>query len=1323
MHVKRVELSNFKSFGGATDVPLLPGFTVISGPNGSGKSNILDSLLFCLGLASSRGMRAERLPDLVNQNQAKRRSTVETIVTATFDITDVADKLLSNDEEEEGDSESEEGATDLAGDSDEGVTLEASVVESETIEDTQALDASGLEIDVRAASENGNGFNHSLQQDSVTNGANLTVQNGANGTNANHSNGNGQLATQNGQAIDLASSAASGQANDQQSNDQSAAANGAATLHEWKVTRRLRVTAQGTYTSNYYINGEPCTLNQLHEQLQRFRIYPEGYNVVLQGDVTSIISMNARERREIIDELAGVASFDRKINQAKSKLDVVKEREERFRIVETELTDQLERLDQDRKKAEKYKQLKATLQEKQKWEGVMQWRSHKKQSEKITSQIEKGHKEGEGLEEKITLLTAKMETTAAELAVLNAKVKALGEEEYLALQAKLATQEAELRQLVRQEESLGNATREMSAQLTTIQASIKQQEAELGTVGAQLKTLNDEELAQIVAARDKATAELEAKREETNAIAGKSQAWIQQQTDLRHQVETILRELEPQRSEQVRLQERISQLEAQMKDQRETLAALEAEMASATLSHQEPASEGVEEPLNSSSNAAEAQIQTLAQSVADIEAELQTQTQTLNRLLQEQREKQRELDKLEAQEQAIKESQGTQATEALKRSGIQGLCGIVAELGRVDSTYQLALEIAAGGRMGFMVVEDDRVGARAIDLLKQQRAGRATFLPLNKIRVPHFKMMDKWNRPDGFVDYAVNLIACDDKYADVFAFVFGGTAVFETLAEARRNMGKYRIVTLDGEVLESSGAMTGGSLRRRGRLHFGTVSAGESQEAVELRDRLAEISKILVRCEQKVNQLTMKAKDKSKALIDARQNYRENELKASQAESQRQALEQRLNQAKAQLNRADQEYAQAKNRLGELEQALPPQEKALSDKRQELADLEKEQSHSEWQQAQGAVRAFETQLNEQQQKLRAAEKRQQDLANTQQRLQEKIQAGNEQIVGLRSQQQQQINQQSEVAQQQQTLNETIAQTKSAIAVLDDKLKQEKTARDTVERQYKTEQNEQQQNQWQLQKLQETQAARQQQLHDLTQTIERQALELPEPLPEIPEDLTLEELHKSLKSLQRRLEALEPVNMLALEEYERTLERLEELTDKLTTLEEERTELLLRIENFTTLRKEAFREAFDAVNENFKTIFEELSDGDGHLQLDDANDPFAGGLTLVAHPKGKQVRRLASMSGGEKSLTALSFIFALQRYRPSPFYAFDEVDMFLDGANVEKLSKMIQHQAQLAQFIVVSLRRPMIEAAQRTIGVTQARGAYTQVLGINLAKAT
>jgi chromosome segregation protein len=190
-------------------------------------------------------------------------------------------------------------------------------------------------------------------------------------------------------------------------------------------------------------------------------------------------------------------------------------------------------------------------------------------------------------------------------------------------------------------------------------------------------------------------------------------------------------------------------------------------------------------------------------------------------------------------------------------------------------------------------------------------------------------------------------------------------------------------------------------------------------------------------------------------------------------------------------------------------------------------------------------------------------------------------------------------------------------------------------------------------------------------------------------------------------------------MLAIDEYARVTERLDGLTEKMETLQRERTELLLRIENFGTLKFTSFMEAFNAVNAHFQMIFERLSDGDGYLQLDNPERPFEGGLTLVAHPKGKKVRRLESMSGGEKSLTALSFIFALQRYRPSPFYAFDEVDMFLDGANVELLANMLQSESRTAQFLVVSLRRPMIERSDRTLGVTLGSDGRSKILGMKI----
>ena len=215
---------------------------------------------------------------------------------------------------------------------------------------------------------------------------------------------------------------------------------------------------------------------------------------------------------------------------------------------------------------------------------------------------------------------------------------------------------------------------------------------------------------------------------------------------------------------------------------------------------------------------------------------------------------------------------------------------------------------------------------------------------------------------------------------------------------------------------------------------------------------------------------------------------------------------------------------------------------------------------------------------------------------------------------------------------------------------------------------------------------------------------------PHPMPIISEEIRengLQALLFELEALQKRMEELEPVNMLALEELAKLEERLNELESRLEVLTDERSELLLRIETVSTLRQEAFMEAFQAVDEHFREIFASLSEGDGHLQLENSDQPLEGGLTLVAHPKGKTVRRLAAMSGGEKSLTALSFLFALQRFRPSPFYALDEVDSFLDGVHVERLASLIARQAEHAQFLVVSHRRPMIGASMRTIGVTQA----------------
>ncbi len=193
--------------------------------------------------------------------------------------------------------------------------------------------------------------------------------------------------------------------------------------------------------------------------------------------------------------------------------------------------------------------------------------------------------------------------------------------------------------------------------------------------------------------------------------------------------------------------------------------------------------------------------------------------------------------------------------------------------------------------------------------------------------------------------------------------------------------------------------------------------------------------------------------------------------------------------------------------------------------------------------------------------------------------------------------------------------------------------------------------------------------------------------------------------------------LEPVNMLAIQEYDHVQARYDFLAERRTTLSSEREAIINKLEKYDQMKREAFLASFTEINKNFKQIFQELSRGEGDLILENPEDPLAAGMTIKARPAGKALHRLEAMSGGEKSLTALSFIFSIQMYRPAPFYAMDEIDMFLDGANVERVAKLIKKISSKAQFIVVSLRKPMILQSKYTLGVTMQENNITTVTGI------
>ena len=1176
-------------------IPLEEGFTVVTGPNGSGKSNILDGVLFCLGLANSRGMRADRLPDLVNSGVLKAGKSAETTVSVRFDLSD-----WRPDAAEEGLEAPDEGP-----------------------------------------------WIHADQR-------------------------------------------------------------------EWTVTRKLRVMPGGSYSSSYSADGIPCNLQQLQTQLRRLRIDPEGSNVVMQGDVTRIVSMSNRDRRGLIDELAGVALFDTRIEQTRRKLDEVQERQERCRIVEQELLTARQRLEKDCAKARAYQELKEQVQLGRRQELVLAFEAAQAERQRLQQRQQQLGEQDERDARTIEQRDLTLQESAKRLQTLQNSVKALGEDQLLSVQAELAGLDPQSRELERQAAQHQQEGERLQGLRHQLQARRGQLQAESDTLNLQTDTDGLEKVEQLCR---EAEAAVELSRRRLGEVAGRSGSWLEEQKQRSGRRQELLRSIQPLQEERQQIKERRRQDEERQRELEQDcdLDGAEDQRVQGLLEQLEQEWQTL---LESIKNGKE-QLQQLLESVA-------IQQRTRSRLEQEQARLERDIARLDSRREALQESRGTGALRLLLESGLEGIHGPVAQLGEVEDRHRLALEVAAGARMGQVVVDDDRIAARAIDLLKSRRAGRLTFLPLNKIRAPGGggAAMARGRRPEatgagGLVGRAVDLIRYEPIYADVFAYVFGDTQVFSDLSSARQFLGRSRAVTLEGELLEKSGAMTGGSFSQRsGGLSFGISSDGD--EAAPLRQRLLELGETLAACRREEQRLVEAVDQQRPALRQLEQRQAALEAERQAAKRAHGPLLERVQQRQRKLNELQQAQQSHEQRLQQLTASLTPMHTELEQLNQQESAVEANGDAERWQALQQELEQADAGLETARRQRDALLQQERDRQLSQQRLADQQQSTEREEQSLQQAVQTLADAHGRWREQQQALKIRRESLEAQQQQLQTRFGEERRARDEAEAVVAQQRQALQQARWELERLREERAALDEQLRSGGIRLEELRNTLPNPLPEISDDLReagLEQLQEQLQQLQGRMEALEPVNMLALEELQELEQRLGDLGERLDVLSQEREELLLRIETVATLRQEAFMEAFTAVDSHFREIFASLSDGDGKLQLDNPDDPLEGGLTLVAHPKGKAVRRLAAMSGGEKSLTALSFLFALQRFRPSPFYALDEVDSFLDGVNVERLAALIARQAEQAQFLVVSHRRPMIGASTRTIGVTQARGAHTQVVGL------
>jgi len=1060
-----------------------------------------------------------------------------------------------------------------------------------------------------------------------------------------------------------------------------------------RIRRRIKRTANGYYSYNY-LNERLCKQSDIVDHLAKCGIIPHGYNVVMQGDVTRIMEMSDFERRKIIDEIAGVSEFDLKKQQSLAELDIVRERIEREELLLLELTKRANELKREREHALEY----------QKWQKDLSYYQNCRSAAQLHDRIKELNTLLQSTEDhklRLTRIASDKGIEENELSYLKADVKDIDDlinkksgSEYLKLIAELEEAKGGIRFA---EQTIARLKKEKEANLEVINrvyVDSKRAETRVAECTDQIRTLTIDrtniamEIATWRAQLEKIETELKQYSEDTQGARETLFALLQegeekkgQRSGILHQQDMLIEKSRMRTSELERLQGLLRQLD-------EEYAAKQAQLTDSETSITSLAEEKKQ----------------LDRNLSELEGAMFAQRNTLERLRNEIRESEQDAIRLEAAQQARGES-GGKALEAIL--ALEGVHGTISDLGKAPKEYATALNVAAGNKLHFVVCDNDQIAADGIRYLKEERLGRVTFLPLNKLKPPTLPPL----KEPGVVDYAVNLLEYDPKFDRAFGVALGTTVVVDTLERARKLIGKYRMVTLEGELLEKSGAITGGATRKQtGPRGFG---AAVDDEIIRIRSHLGELQGETATLEAGVKRLTEEVDAKRTQRNEIDQKTARFGMFSTEFSRRFEAITVEKQTIEAAVARQSEETKNGAAELTALEAELDRMTGEINETSAKIDAIKKRLNDTN-------IPALTDQMEKKRREIEEAERRLRNKDGDISDAQRERQHFTQRIAELGEERKGQDERNRQVDADIAGSNNQIVIHKTQIAVLEERQKEFSGELDELRGKRAEVTKHIQESELKVMKFDaDTERITVQlgAIEDRARTLGIEVDMLKHQVGELDTTLSLMEIEGKIAEADGALRKIGAVNMLAIEEYEKVQRQVTERTERKETLSGERATLIERIEKFEQMKYEAFTTAFRAIDSNFREIFARLTSGSGHLVLENEEDPFAGGMTFAVQPRDKKVHLLSSLSGGEKSLTTLAFIFSIQRYIPAPFYAFDEVDMSLDGANVERIASMVTELAPTSQFVIVSLRKPMIEAAERIMGVTLRPDKSTLVTGV------
>lgn len=1086
-------------------------------------------------------------------------------------------------------------------------------------------------------------------------------------------------------------------------------------MDEVSVTRRFTRSGE----SDYAINRRACRLKDITELMLDTGVGRDSFSIISQGKVEAIFTQKAEDRRGIFEEAAGVMKYKTRKKEAERKLMRAEENLQRIYDILSEVEDRLEPLETQRKAALHYQDQKAALSEIEIALTVVQVETNSEQWEMAKNDLSRcladiAAKKKQLVKAQQLLTDYHQQEQTAETAINQAQ------ETYVTVVQKAEQVQAKLQMLAQQaafnkrdQESQQAACANLEAEISSAKANMlylhaqmvdmdktySEQQAALATIKTELTRLGSDEPAVLETTRNQYIEALQQQSQLSNRIT-------QAEKDLRSQ--TLLKTQQTQQIAELTGQLQTAETELQQKEKGLT----ECQKRLEQLRRDYQARTAEQQQLSETYHQVKQQTTQIAQEVMRLSARKQS------------------LEELEREKAGF--NQGVKAALNLQNQ-LAGIHGAIAQLISVPAQYTTAVEIALGASMQNIVTANSQVASQVISELKRDRAGRATFLPLELIKARSVtdQTLTTAKKTPGFIGVLVDLVDFEAQYQAIMANLMGQILVVDNLENGRQlaqaSQYRYRIVSLAGDIINAGGSMTGGAYKRQGS---GLLSrkADIDQLGRQIETATRQQAGIAALEQEQAQQLAalqqalteIKAAGDEVRFLEKTLQQEQQHLQAQQAQQQAALVachEAQSGQAEAEtllttayeadqqaLNTVESKISQLKAAMANLNLSATAKEKKrveLQSRHQEMATNfavlteQKKQLCAQYQEQQTATAA-------QEHNYRALSEQLQMLATTAPEADGSI-AELQQQQQLLAQQQQALNGElKRIRQEKQAIYQKREATEHEVSHLNEKLQS------LLTQQVKT----------------EATAARYEVAIDnhLERLSEEYGLTFERARAESELTMSIEAAANRVRQLKKEIEAIGPVNLTAIDEYSEVYERyifMVKQRDDVLAAKENLFHTMVEMDKEVSSR---FSSTFAAIRAEFAVIFPKLfGGGKASLELTDSNQLLTTGIEIIAQPPGKRLQHLSLLSGGEKALTAIALLFAILQVKTVPFSILDEVEAALDEANVSRFGRFLREFMTKTQFIVITHRKGTMAEANILYGVTMQQSGVSKLASIKLTE--